>query len=195
MLTRIIMLHYRTISVVLLISLITVTEAFEIRSIIYDELWSWFQWLKFSFWFGVIGTTFGSIYATVEAVHLLSMAVLGGSVLTSDLRLLEILFTDTPSETIVKGAHRCFRGALALSILTGIFCLCAVADKVYDMPVFWVKMLALVAGSCFAFFIKQPLLCSRAHNEINPWTLRFIAMASLLVWFTVAATGRWIGFS
>jgi hypothetical protein len=80
-------------------------------------------------------------------------------------------------------------------VLTGIFCAAGVADKVYYMPVFWVKMLALAAGAAFVFLIKQPLLSSKPHSEINPWIIRGMAITSILVWFTVAASGRWIGFS
>ena len=66
--------------------------------------------------------------------------------------------------------------------------------KIYEKDAFWIKMLALLAGTCFTLYIKQPLL-SRPRNEINPLTIKMIAIASLLVWTTVAATGRWIGFT
>ena len=151
--------------------------------------------MRESSWLGVIGTTYGSIYATVEAVHLLSMAVLGGTVLATDLRLLGVIFKDVPSETLVTGTYKCFKIALLMAILTGIFCAAGVGDKVYYMQVFWVKMLALLAASCFMLFIKQPLLTSRPHIEINPWSIRLLAITSILIWFTVAAAGRWIGFS
>ena len=142
-----------------------------------------------------MGITYGSIYATIQAVHLISMAIIGGTVLVTDLRLLGVLLKDIPSETITKGTHQCFKYSLSVAIATGIFCAAGVADKVYYMSVFWIKMLALLVGSCFMFFIKQPLLNSRSHSEIDPWILRILAVASITIWFTVAATGRWIGFS
>ena len=55
-------------------------------------------------------------------------------------------------------------------------------------------MLALTAGVLFTFTIKRPLLVDGIEN-LNPWVVRAVAVASLTVWFTVAATGRWIGFS
>ena len=131
----------------------------------------------------------------MQAGHLISMAVLGGTVLATDLRLLGVLFRDIPSETLTRGTQKCFKISLSVSIATGIFCAAGVADKVYYMEVFWVKMLALLIGAGFMFFIKQPFLNSRPHAEIDPWVMRLIAIASMLIWFTVAATGRWIGFS
>lgn len=189
--------QYRRTSILVgILLLLILSELFtDIRGSLYVSSFPFFEWTKNSFWFGTIGTTYGSIYATVEAVHLLSMAVIGGTVIATDLRLLGVVFRDIPSETITNGTHKCFRVALIVAIITGIFCAAGVADKVYYMAVFWFKMLALVGGGLFVFFIKQPLLSSRPHSEINPWTLRLMAIASILIWFTVAASGRWIGFS
>ncbi|MEQ8955102.1 MAG: hypothetical protein RL120_13305, partial [Gammaproteobacteria bacterium] len=36
-----------------------------------------FEWMETT-WFGVIGKTWGAAFATVEAVHLLGLALLGG---------------------------------------------------------------------------------------------------------------------
>ncbi|MFK7864912.1 MAG: DUF6644 family protein [Pseudohongiellaceae bacterium] len=188
--------QYKTTAAVLaVVLLIIILEILQVRTAIYPSLLPAFEWLKNSTPLGVIGTTYGSIYATVEAWHLLAMATLGGVVFATDLRLLGVVFRGTPSETISEGTFKVFKIALLIAVLTGIFCAAGVADKVYYMPVFWVKMLALAAGSCFVFFIKQPLLNSKPHSDINPWLIKGMAITSMLVWFTVAATGRWIGFS
>jgi hypothetical protein len=195
MLNSLLSQYTRTLSAVFVLLLIVVLELFEVRISIYDNSLSYFEWMKNSSWLGILGTTYGSVYATVQAVHLLSMAVIGGTVLAADLRLLGVVFKDTPSETVTRGTHKCFRVSLLTAVATGIFCAAGVADKVYYMEVFWIKMLVLITGSCFVFLLKQPLLNSRPHSEIHPWTLRLLAVTSLLIWFTVAATGRWIGFS
>ena len=187
--------YRRTAILLLVLVLVAILEILEVRTSIHGNSLPFFEWMKNSSWLGVIGTTYGSVYATIEAVHLLSLAVIGGTVLTADLRLLGVLFRDIPSETLTKGTHKVFRNALICAVATGVFCAAGVADKVYYMPVFWIKMLALLAGTCFVFLIKQPLLNSVPHDQINPWTIRLLALTSILVWFTVAATGRWIGFS
>lgn len=187
--------YRRTFSVFLVFLLIVILELANFREMVYPGLLPVFEWIKYSSWIGVIGTTYGSVYATVEAMHLLSMATIGGVVLATDLRLLGVVFRDVPSEILTSGTQKVFKVALVVAILTGIFCAAGVGDKVYYMQVFWIKMLVLVAGSAFMFFIKQPLLDSKPHSEINPWVIRLLAVTSILIWFTVAATGRWIGFS
>jgi len=187
--------YKKTLGVLLVLVLFLLVEILNVREAVYPGLLPAFEWLKYSTWLGILGTTYGSVYATVEAFHLLSMATIGGVVLATDLRLLGVVMRDIPSEVVTKGTHKVFTIALIVAVLTGIFCAAGVADKVYYMQVFWIKMLVLITGSCFVFFIKQPLLNKTPHNEINLCLIRMLAVTSILIWFTVAATGRWIGFS
>lgn len=136
----------------------------------------------------------GATFATIEAVHLMALAVLGGAVLLTDLRLLNIAFKDIPARALALSAHKAFKFALAVLLVTGFFMLAGVATKCYHNFYFWVKMAALAVGIAFVFAIKMPLL----RNEIDtarPATLKLVALASTSIWFLVAASGRWIGFS
>lgn len=161
------------------------------------DLWSallpLFEWLETTP-FGYIGKTWGAAFAAVEAVHLLAMAVLGGSVLVSDGRLLGLFFRDAPLADVQAQCHRLFVWSLLLSIFTGVFMACGVATKIYYLEVFWYKMLALAIGVAFVFGVKRPLL-QAGEDDVPVGLLRLVAIASLMIWFSVAATGRWIGFS
>ena len=91
-------------------------------------------------------------------------------------------------------AHAVFKWALVVVLFTGVFMACGVAGKIYYLGVFWYKMLALATGILFVFFIKRPLL-KKQLDDINPWVIKLVAISSMMVWVTVAATGRWIGFT
>lgn len=160
---------------------------------VYPSLLGFFEWLEITP-FGYIGKTWGAAFAVVEAVHLLGLAVLGGCVIASDGRLLGLVLTDVDAKTVFDRTNKVFFWALVTLLATGIFMACGVATKIYYLPVYWFKMLALVAGMLFHYRIRNPLL---QHNldELNPVVTRLVAIASILVWFMVAATGRWIGFS
>ena len=101
---------------------------------------------------------------------------------------------DVPSEVVAEGAHKWFKVGLAVILASGVFMVAGVAQKAYYNDFYWAKMVALVIGIVFVFAIKRPLL-RKAHSQINPLTLKLVALASMTVWFTVAACGRWIGFS
>lgn len=157
------------------------------------ELLPFFEWLESSM-LGQAAKSYGGVYAMAQSLHLFSMALLGGAVLTTDLRLLGAIFRDVPSKVVSDNAHRWFKLGLVLVLISGVFMLAGVATKAHGNSFYWAKMIALAVGVVFVFAVKRPLL-SGNHAEARPWVLKSVAGASLLVWFTVAATGRWIGFS
>jgi hypothetical protein len=184
---------FRSVAVVAVIALCLAFAASELRVAAWAGLLPLFEWMETTPP-GVLGKTWGAVFAVVQAVHLLSMAVLGGAVLVADARLLGLLFTELPARQVQEQCHHVFVPALTLTVATGVFMACSVALKIYYLPVFWYKMLALAAGVAFVFGVRRPLLRGDIES-IPPWVLRLLAIASLMLWFSVAATGRWIGFS
>jgi hypothetical protein len=154
---------------------------------------SFFSWLEVSA-LGAFVKDQGATFAIIEAVHLMALAALGGSVLVSDLRLCNVVLTDVPSKAVTDNAHKLFKISLIVLLVTGIVMVSGVATKCYHNFYFWVKMTALATGILFAFTIRQPLL-RRDHAELRPLTLKLVATASISIWVLVAASGRWIGFS
>jgi hypothetical protein len=157
------------------------------------NLLPFFEWLEASP-IGVFVKDQGATFASIEAVHLVGLALLGGTVFASDLRLLNVVMRDVPSTTVVEHAHRWFKVALTIMLVTGFFMLAGVAVKCYHNPFYWTKMIALAIGMVFVFAVRQPLL-RKDHSTLHPLTLKLLALASMSIWFLVAASGRWIGFS
>jgi cyanate permease len=143
---------------------------------------------------GVFVKDQAATFAIIEAVHLMALALLGAAVVSSDLRLLNVVMKDIPSNKVTDQAHRWFKVALVAMLVTGFFMLAGVATKCYHNPFYWAKMIALGIGIVFVFAVRAPLL-RKDHAQLNPWTLKLVALASLSIWFLVAASGRWIGFS
>ena len=192
MLTSILGPYTRTILTGVIIW-ITVVFCFTLMSSAYVGIFPFFEWMETT-WFGVIGKTWGAAFAFVQTIHLLSLALLGGAVLAAEGRILGLLLTDVSAQIVIERCHVLLVWALVLLISTGVFMACGVALKVYYLPVFWYKMLALGTGILFHFFIRKPLFRFDLQ-QINPIVVKMTAIASILVWFMVAATGRWIGFS
>ena len=158
------------------------------------ELFDFFSWLEHSSVLGHAAKAYGGVYAVFQSLHLISLAVLGGTMLVTDLRCFNLILRTTPIGIIAEEAHKWFRISLIIVLGTGVFMLAGVAEKCYGKPAFWVKMTALLVGVIFTFAIKRPLLIrDPALNETV--VLKCVAIASLSIWFTVAAAGRWIGFS
>ena len=162
------------------------------RSEVWTALLPFFEWMETT-WFGYVGKTWGGAFATIQAGHLVSLGVLGGAVLFSDGRLLG-LYSSLPLRDVIDGSHQVFKWALAVVVFTGVFMVCGVAVKVYYLPVFWYKMLTLSVGVLFAFYVRKPLV-DRDLSDVSTLAIKLTAVASIMVWFTVPPTGRWIGFS
>lgn len=157
------------------------------------DLYPFFDWLDTSM-LADISKAYGGVFAVVQMFHLLGMSMLGGMILVGDLRLLNVLLKDVPSEQVIENTQKWFNVALLIVMTSGIFMSSAVAMKLYYNQMFWAKMTSLALGVTFVYVIRRPLLKFK-HDTINPWAIKLIAVTSISIWFTVAASGRWIGFS
>jgi len=152
-----------------------------------------FEWIDTSM-LAEISKAYGGVFAVVQTFHLGAMVLLGGMILVGDLRLLNITMSDIPAPVVLKNTERWVGYALVVIVLSGIFMMSAVAIKLYYNVFFLSKMVGLFMGVCFFYLIRKPLL-NGDHSELNPWSIKIIAVTSILIWFSVAASGRWIGFS
>ena len=133
----------------------------------------------------------------VEAIHVLTAAIVFGTILIVDLRLLG--FPNT-RRSITRIEHELLRytwGAFIISVVTGILMFVANATTYYGNTAFRLKMLALVlAGLNMAVF---HLLTARSPNwEDNahpPAPGRVAAVLSIALWLAIIFLGRWIGFT
>jgi hypothetical protein len=158
-----------------------------------DVYW-FFDWLDTSL-LADISKAYGGVFAVVQMFHLLGLALMGGAVILSDLRLLGAVMTNVSSRVVFDNTQRIFTFGLVMLLLSGTFMASAVAIKLYYNEAFWAKMAGLGLGIIFVYFIRKPLFTRFEHDEISPLALKLTAICSLVIWFTVAASGRWIGFS
>jgi hypothetical protein len=131
------------------------------------------------------------LFPAFEAVHLLGLSVLGGSLLMVDLRLFGVGIRSRTPEQLVRTARPWLVGSLLILMGTGIPLFLSEAVKCYYSYSFWVKMSALGIGLLYTFLIKHPVI----RRGAGPGVQAVIGVLSLAIWLTVAGAGRWIGFS
>lgn len=132
------------------------------------------------------------LFPAIEAVHLLGLALLGGAVLMLDLRLLGWgLSTATPAQ-LERQSRPWARAGLAVLLMTGAMLFASETLKLYGNPSFWLKMAALLTVLVYTATVRNPVARRTTNVGLRS---RFVACGSLLLWLTVAASGRWIGFS
>ena len=143
-------------------------------------------------WIGVAIRESLWLFPGIEAIHLLGLEVLGGSVLVVDLRLMGVGLTRQSPAQVQAAARWWFLGSLGVMLATGIPLFLSEAVKCCFNDSFEVKMAALALGVIFTFGVRNRV----ARREDAPaWLLGAVGALSLGLWITVAAAGRWIGFS
>lgn len=128
------------------------------------------------------------IIPVIQAIHLCALALLGGSVLILDLRLLGFGLTEQSPSSVEANTRPWLLLSLSALILSGVPMFWVGFEDLIQHQTFWIKMAALMAALTFTFSVRNPLA---RRNRISKWT----AFVSLSLWLTVAICGRWIGFS
>jgi len=131
-------------------------------------------------------------FAIVETVHLLALALLGGSVLVIDLRLLGVIFKRESATRIGRDLGRLLLGSLVVMIFSGIALLSEEALKCYFSPAFRWKMALLAAAVLFYFTFHRRAVLRTGSEPPSPWS-RAVALISLALWLGVGVAGRVIG--
>jgi uncharacterized protein DUF6644 len=156
------------------------------------SLFPWFQWCENA---GLIVAMRRSlwIFPAIESVHLMGLALMGGAILTVDLRLLGLgLGRQAPAQA-AREAERWLFISLIVMLPTGLLLFMASAVKCYYLPAFWTKMVCLLLALMFTFSIRRRVALS-AETSGHPLRSRLVALVSISLWTTVAVAGRLVGF-
>jgi len=158
-----------------------------------EDTWLWlFEWFEYTA-LGVVVRESVWMFPVIEAVHLLGLCLLGGTVLVVDLRMLGLGLRQQTISELARNLRPWLKGAVILLVVTGALLFLSEAVKCYYSQSFRVKMITLPVALIFTFTVRQRVAV-RGVLEVSAKT-RLVAAASMMLWFTVAAAGRWIGFS
>jgi hypothetical protein len=152
-----------------------------------------FEWCE-TLWLGQFIVSSNWLFPVIESVHLLALSVLGGAILVVDMRLLGLGLKNHSLTDLAREAKPWLIGALVGMILTGVPLFLSEPIKCYYSQAFWNKMTALALGLMFTFTVRANVTETESvRNTARRQML--VGALSLALWFTVAASGRWIGFS
>jgi len=92
---------------------------------------------------------------------------------------------------VLSQTRRWFNFGLFVLIVTGIPLFLSEAVKCYYSRAFWIKIICLIIGVLFVYFVRNPLIQRNQNSLLH----KLIGVLSFSIWVVVAASGRWIGFS
>lgn len=154
------------------------------------------SWVGFFEW--CEATTLGTVvresiwlFPVLEAIHLVALCLMGGAILLVDLRLLGLGMTGRRIPELAGHVRPWLVAGLVLMLATGVPLFLSEAIKCFYNTAFWVKMLTLPLAVLFTFAVRERSM----DGLLTSARSRALGLASMALWFTVAAAGRWIGFS
>lgn len=133
------------------------------------------------------------LFPIIATIHLMGLALVGGSVLVVDLRLLGLGLRRQSVAQLARDAERWLLCGLLVSLPTGILLFMCFATKYYYLMFFWVKMTSLFLVLVFTFSVRRRVAMAD-ETRMSPVWSKLVALVSLSLWTTVAIGGRWIGF-
>ena len=132
------------------------------------------------------------LFPAIEAIHLIGLAILGGSVLVNDLRLMRLVLVNKSTIYVLDQTMKWFYIGLVVLVSTGVPLFLSEAIKCFYSRAFWIKISFLIIGIFFTLFIRNRLIRMEAKENFS---LKLIGFISVFIWAIVAGSGRWIGFS
>ena len=133
------------------------------------------------------------MFPVIEAVHLLALALLGGSVLIIDLRLLGWGLLRQPVRDLARDLHPWMLAGLVGMLISGVLMFVSEAFKCYESPPFRLKMLLFAVAVLFTWTIRRKITLG-APDKATSWIGRVTALTSIGLWSGVGLMGRAIGF-
>lgn len=134
----------------------------------------------------------------VESVHVMAIALLFGSILIVDLRLLGIANAHRAFTRVSGELLRFTWIAFVIAVITGAMMFAANATTYFNNTAFrWKLVLLALAGINMAAFQLRTVRSVAAwdHSARTPPAARAAGAASILIWVGVIFFGRWIGFT
>ena len=132
------------------------------------------------------------LFPLIEALHLLALGLLGGTVLIVDLRLFGAVLKREPVSRLAREVEPWTIGGLAAMLISGLLLFFSEAVKMYGNGAFRMKMIFLMLAVIYAFTVhRRVVLDDTPASKIRG---RIAALVSLALWAGVGLCGRAIGF-
>ena len=136
-------------------------------------------------------------YPIVLSIHLTCIALFGGMILVTDLRLLGLTFRSLTITEVVTSLRPWKRVGGTVMVAMGLLLASCEAEKYAPNPFFWTKMVILGLIGVHAL-IFRPIVYNRTEEldrlPVIPTKAKVAAILSLVLWTAMFTMGRLIAY-
>ena len=137
------------------------------------------------------------LFPTIETVHVFALVLVVGTIMTVDLRLLGLANKERPYSQVASEMLPWTWVAFGIAAIAGILMFSSKALTYYGNIPFRLKMVCLLLAG-----INMALFHWLGTRHLDAWdrgrpppAARLAGGASLLLWISIVAAGRWVGFT
>ncbi len=137
------------------------------------------------------------IYPIILSTHLSMIAIFGGLILLTDLRLLGVTLTGVPASDIVRWTRPLKWVGFLIMITCGILLGGAKLLTYYDNPYFILKLSLLGCVGIHALVFRKSVYWNpQALDDPKgpPRAAKVAACLSMVLWVAILSNGRWIAY-
>ena len=155
------------------------------------------QWIQSTDWATYLRMS-AYIYPSILAMHLTGIALFGGAILVTDLRLLGVILRNQPVSDVVDQLRWPKRIGFLIVATCGFLLASSKAEEYYYNIFFRTKLTLFAAGCWFTRWCFAAASTTTPRRSIrpagSPGKAKLAAALSLLLWISIACAGRGIGY-
>ena len=136
-----------------------------------------------------------NLFPMIESVHVLGIALMAGTLITVDLRVLGATFPHEPVRRIAETLLPYTWAGFVLMVATGLPLFAAESVKLINNPAFRIKLMLLALAGINALLFHLTVyrnVDAWGRSGTSPPTARLLAGISALLWLSVIVSGRLI---
>jgi len=150
-----------------------------------------FNWINDT-WLSKVINNSSWLFPAIEGVHILALALLFGTVIVLNLRLLGIALRQRPASLLARELEPWTLCSLILILVTGALLFISEPVKSFHSYPFRIKIVLLAAAIVFHYTVSRRIF-SRDEGKANVFT-KTAAVLGIALWVSVGFAGRAIGF-
>jgi hypothetical protein len=139
----------------------------------------------------------GYTYPMILSIHLATIAVFGGMILMTDLRILGLAMRSVPVSEVYGQLRAWKQLGFVIMVTMGLLLALSEMDKYYGNPYFLMKMSLLVLVAVHAIVFRKSVYGNTEALDRAPQmpaVAKIAAISSLVLWIGIASCGRWIAY-
>ena len=157
-----------------------------------NSLLPFFKWVNDT-WVSKVINDSTWLFPAIEGVHIAALALLLGTILVMNLRLMGVMMRERPRLTLARELEAWTLCSLIVILVTGVMLFVSEAVRSFHSGPFRIKIVLLVVAVLFHYTISKKLM--RDDEQQHSAALCKAAGAiAIALWMGIGFAGRAIGF-